>query len=318
MKAGTDHGICPTCGQLLVDTEMFKRVRRAQAAADKSARARLRGDIEAEVAAKNSASDSRAKARIEDLQHRVDELQRQLDTRGAHDRGIDHELDVLEVLKAGFPTDAIERNGRGGDLLHTVVSGGRDVGLIVYECKNAGTWQNAWVAKLKRDGRKRRTPYLVLVSRRLPARERGVCVRDDVVICEPAYLLPLAAVMRRWVISMQRAEAVATAADSKARRLYAYLAGDEFRADFAEISACASELDVQLAKERGAHERAWVGRLQVHKRLGAAVLTIGANLSIEFEDAVPTHIGAETVSAVGVTDSPVAVPIATNGQGAAR
>ena len=175
MQTGSKYGVCPTCGQSLVDHEMQKRVDRAQLTLEKAVRAKLQPDIEATAAAKSEAKHAAETARFK---KRIDQLQRQVDTSSAHDRGTGHERDVLGVLRTAFPGDRIERDGHRGDILHTVVDGGRDLGLILYECKNAGNWQNTWISKLKKNAPTRGTPYVVLVSRTLPANEHALCVRD--------------------------------------------------------------------------------------------------------------------------------------------
>lgn len=269
------YGACPVCGQSLVDETMRRRVEGATAASERSVRAKVRRAVEAEVSerleAKYAAENARAKVR-------ADQLQRQLDTRSAHDRGIKQEQDLLEALRTAFPRDRIERQGRGGDILHTVVHGDSDVGLILYESKNAGVWQNAWLAKLRQDGRKRHTPYLILVSRKLPAQESGLCVRRDVAVCEPPLVTHVAAIMRQWVIATYRADTLGQDQPDKPARIYRYLQSREFRADFEEILACSTELDAQLAAERNSHERVWDQRSRIHQRLRMARLTIGAKL----------------------------------------
>jgi hypothetical protein len=261
---------------------MRKTVDRALASTKRSLRATLLPDVEAELReeleVKYAEDNARAWARAQELQH-------QLDRRSAHDRGVGREHDVLAALKTAFPTDRIERDGRRGDILHTVVHAGHEIGLILYECKNAATFQNKWIAKLKDDGRKRRTPYLMLVSSRLPAKEAGICVREDVAICEPAHAANLAAIIRQWVIGMHRADAISQDAPEKARRVYDYLASDEFRSDFDTVVACSRELDEQIAAERTYHDSMWTGRDRVQERLRSATLMINANLASRMEGA---------------------------------
>lgn len=280
MKTMSKYGACPTCGQSLMDQAMLKRVERAKSTAERSLRVTLRAEIRADVEAQIKAKHAESEAR---LAARIDELQRQAEKRGAYDRGTCHEQDVIAALRAAFPNDRIERGGRRGDVLHAVVHRGREVGLILYECKNAGTWQNGWLAKLKSDGRKRRTPYLVLVTRKLPAKARGLCVRDDVAICEPAHAVPIALIVRQWVIGSHRAEAAAQEVPEKARRLYEYLGSAAFAADSGEIAECTHELGDQLESEREQHDRGWVRRERLQEQLRAAHLRIAARLEEEFE-----------------------------------
>jgi hypothetical protein len=260
---------------------MRKAVDHALASTERSLRAKLLSDAEAkareELEVKYAEDNARAWARAQELQH-------QLDRRSAHDRGVGREHDVLAALRTAFPTDRIERDGRRGDILHTVVHAGHEVGLILWECKNAATFQNKWIAKLKDDGRERRTPYLILVSSRLPAKEAGICVREDVTICEPAHAASLAAIVRHWVVAMHRADVISEDAPEKARRVYDYLASDEFRGDFDGIMACSRELNEQVAAERIYHDRMWTGRDRVQERLRTASLMINANLASRMED----------------------------------
>jgi hypothetical protein len=269
---------------------MRKRVARAYASMENSIRAKLLPDVEAkvreELEVKYAEDNARAWARAHELEH-------QLDPRSAHDRGVRREHDVLATLKTAFPTDRIERDGRRGDIVHTVVHAGHEVGLILYECKNTATFQSKWIAKLKDDGRKRCTPYVILVSSRLPAKEVGICVREDVAMCEPIHAASLAAIIRHWVIVTHRADLIAEDAPEKARRVYDYLASDEFRCDFDGIIACSRELDGQIAAERSYHDRMWAGRDRTQERLRTASLMINANLASRMEDATAsTETGA--------------------------
>jgi hypothetical protein len=282
MPTNTQHRTCPTCGQSLINEQMRQAVDRALTLTERSTRAKLLPDVEAtvreELEAKCAEENARAWARALELQH-------QLDRRSAHDRGIHREHDTMAVLGTTFPTDRIERDGRRGDILHTVVHADRDVGLILYECKNAATFQNKWITKLRDDGRKRRTPYLILVSSRLPAKEAGICVREDVAICEPNFAASVAAIIRQWAIASHRADAISQDPPDKARRVYDYLASDEFRGDFDAIIACSTQLDEQIATERNHHARIWAGRDRIQERLRTASLLVHANLASRMEDA---------------------------------
>jgi hypothetical protein len=281
MKSIPNYDVCPACGQPLIDAAMQRRVERAQATAERDLRAQLHADIEASVEERVRGEYAVGDAR---LRARIAELERQADTRSAYDRGVDHEHDVLGMLRSAFPTDRIDHHGRGGDVLQVVMHGDREIDPILYECKNEGAWKNAWLTKLKQDGRKRGTPYLVLVTRRLPAKASAFCVRDDIAICEPAHAVDIARIVRQWVISAYRADTAAKDAPEKARRLYNYLAGTEFRASFTEILVCANQLDTQDATERSQHERGWEKRSKLYEQLRAAHLRIDAKLEAEMEE----------------------------------
>ena len=69
--------------------------------------------------------------------------------------------------------------------------------------------------------------------------------------CEPAHVVPIATIMRRWVVGAHRASARGRDAPRKAERLYAYLASETFRGDFLAIVECAR---VEEVFQRPMHE----------------------------------------------------------------
>jgi len=277
---------CPTCGQSLLNAKMAERVERAMAAQEKSLRAKLRGGIKSEVAAELESKHAGEMARA---QAQVEALKRRLESKSAHDRGEVQERDVLEMLRAAFPADRLDRTGGGrrGDILHRVAYDGQDVGTILYECKDTATWQNRYVAKLKDDGRKQRTPYLVLVTGKLPAKVSGFCVRDDVVVCQPAHAVHLAQVIRRMVVETHRAGASAKDKSYKAQRLMEYLAGPGFRGAFEAVTSGLGELSDQLASERSSHERNWRRRQELHGDMLAQAHGVNDSIREIVEDKSP-------------------------------
>lgn len=124
----------------------------------------------------------------------------------------------------------------------------------------------------------------MLVTRKLPAKERGLCVREDIALCEPAHVAALASIIRRWVVVAHRARSTAHGAPRKAQRLYDYLAGDAFRADFTAVAACTRDLDAELSAERDQHKRTWGRRAHLQEQLKTAHLRISATLEEELAD----------------------------------
>src|SRR5262249_31525707 len=105
---------------------------------------------------------------------------------------------LLAELKAEFPGDHIEpvRHGaKGADIIHDIMDGSKKLGRIVYESKNVSTWQNEFVTKAKRYQTQYNTPYVLIVTRVLPRRKRGLCIVKDVPVVEPRMALDLAAIL---------------------------------------------------------------------------------------------------------------------------
>ncbi|MGH2764937.1 MAG: DUF2130 domain-containing protein [Actinomycetota bacterium] len=209
---------------------------------------------------------------VDALQRQKEELERRVERLTAQERGEFHEVDIFERLVQGFPGDKIEKRGRGGDILHTVrhQSGGRqrEAGLILYECKDTLRWSNDFITQIRKAGRSRKTPYLVLVTKAFPRGQKWVLVRNDVVIAHPAYAVYLAEVVRRMVIETDRAGLAASGHDEKTALLYEYLASDRFRQSFQAVVEAADQLSELLGSEKQAHERTWTRREHAYSDLG--------------------------------------------------
>jgi hypothetical protein len=121
------------------------------------------------------------------------------------------------------------------------------------------------------------------------AKERGLCIREDIALCEPDHVVALASIIRRWVIAAHRARTTRCAAQ-KAQRLYDYLAGDSFRVDLAAVAACTCDLDAELLTERDQHERTWGRRAHLQEQLRTAHLRISATLEGELAEDAPEPI----------------------------
>jgi hypothetical protein len=99
-------------------------------------------------------------------------------------------------------------------------------------------------------------------------KEAGLCVREDVAICESPHAANLAAIIRHSVVAMHRTDAITQDAPEKARSVYDYLASEEFRGDFKEITACSQALDDQIAAKRSHHDRIWASRDRLQEGCG--------------------------------------------------
>ena len=197
-----------------------------------------------------------------------------------------NEADIAEELAHAFPEDDIQREGKGGDILQTVrYQLGRkleEAGLILYECKDTKRWSNAFLKQIKADGQTHQTPYLLLVSRTLPANEECACVRDDVVIVDPLHVRHLAWIVRRAVIETHRAERAGQDRAGKTARLYEYLRSDEFRGQLSTLvgSERSSARGCRPSESRmsatgaaaSTHTRSWVATLWRSRRRSSASL----------------------------------------------
>ncbi len=312
----TDPARCPYCNQPLVSGAAVKHLHEAEEKLrrelSREAAAAAKGKIEeackaaerkvrAEAERERSKRERGLQRMIETLQNQNGDLERRLEGLNAPDRGDMNETDIARDLVEAFPEDEITRKGKGGDIVQ-VVRYQTDhkferAGVILYECKDTRRWSNSFIAQIKADGRTHRTPYLLLVSRALPAGEKDACIRDDVVIADAIHARHMARILRRMVIETHRAELAGRDRAGKTARLFEYLRSDQFREQLSAVVEVGARLSEMLQSERRDHERDWTKRQHIHDEL--------AHKSAAIEQHIQDIIEGETPSQAPPVDSVV-------------
>lgn len=279
--------VCPFCGQALVNSDAAEHLQRSQAAQERELQKRVSADanvlVEKRLAVERAqlekeaakTQDKRVKAlenMLKQIQEEKVQLERRVEKLSANERGDFHEIDVFEQLRQAFPGDKFERHGKGPDIRQVVYyETGRtaqQAGVVVYECKDTIRWQNGFVAQIRKAGTTQRTPYLILVTRAYPKGEKTVCVRDDVIVVQPALVCAITGIVRRMVIEAHRAGLRTDRHDEKTARLFEYLSSNDFRQTFSAIVAASDGLKSLLSEEKRAHERVWTRREHAYDDLG--------------------------------------------------
>ena len=79
------------------------------------------------------------KAKVLKLQSELQDMQRKLEGKSAHELGEGSEVDLFEQLRTTFEGDRIQRVPKGvngADVIHEVVHNGKVCGKIIYDAKN--------------------------------------------------------------------------------------------------------------------------------------------------------------------------------------
>ena len=261
-----------------VEEQLVAAKEKAKKVGSRKQREKLKEQIRNEVERDQAAHDRKLERTIEQMQRRNEELARRLEGLSAPDRGDQHEVDIFQRLVDAFPEDEITRKGRGGDIVEVVrYPSGRELavaGTILCECKDTQRWSNAFIDQIRADGHVRKTPYLLLVTRAFPRGEKGMAVRDDVVIADAAHSVHLARILRRLAIEAHRSGLTESDHAGKTARLYEYLNSEEFRDHLRAVVETGTRLDEMLQKERQAHERTWSQRHEIYTGLSRESVAI--------------------------------------------
>ena len=183
----------------------------ARAVAD--ARAKLVFEIEERAAEQHRLKDSEKDRQLADMRRQIEELKRKADQGSQQLQGEAGEEALEAILRNAFPTDDITGIGqgiRGADIHQVLVDarGGRP-GSILWECKNARHWSDAWVTKLKNDQRSLRADLAVIVTAALPKDCRRFMVVDGVLVTDFACAGALAAILRSHLLALAQARTAA-------------------------------------------------------------------------------------------------------------
>lgn len=180
------------------------------------------------------------------------------------------ELDLESKLKNAFIFDEITPIGKGvegGDIVQKVRNqAGKVAGTILWEAKRA-KWSPSWLPTLRENGRKFDATLVVLVSINMPKEIESFKVIDGVIVTSYAYLLPLAGILRRNVMSIASAKFTAENKDEKLESLYLYLQSEAFRNRFEAYAEGVIEMQNDLFSEKRSMERSWKRREKQIERM---------------------------------------------------
>ena len=278
---------CPLCDQALPDhltaEDLEARLLEREAKAAKAQEARVRADIEKELAPKTSQAIAEALtqqrealdkskadavnlAKAEEfeknqkLQKKLDELQRQLHQKTSNELGEGAEIDLYQELRIAFEDDRIKRIPKGepgADIRHEVVHNGETVGKILYDSKNHARWLTSFVEKLKKDQLADQADHAILSTSVFPSGEQQLVVRDGVIVANPARVVELVRLLREHMVRIHRLRLSSEERDDKTTALYEFIVSErygELIAQFDRIAENLLELDV---KEKKDHDRVW-------------------------------------------------------------
>jgi hypothetical protein len=222
--------------------------------------------VEAREAMEKAKTDAVNAERVKNFEEKVKleglvaDLQRKLQNKTAEELGDSAEIDLFEVLKAEFPTDDIQRVGRGkpgADVIHKVRHNGMVCGTIVYDSKNHKQWRTEFVTKLRDDQIAVRGEHAVLATHAFPKDKKQLHIDSGVVIANPARAVVIAMLLRQHLLQMHSLKVSNTERASKTEELYAFINSERFRQFLATITRGVEQLEALQAAEKKAHESTW-------------------------------------------------------------
>jgi len=221
------------------------------------------------------------------LQLKLQELQRQLEGKSAHELGETSELDLFEQLRSAFEGDRIRRVGKGingADVIHEIVHNGRTCGKIIYDSKNRNAWQNEFANKLRADKLAERADHAVLSSNKFPKGAQQLHNQDGVIVAHPARILALAEILRRNILQTHELRIGNEEREQKTVALYAFITSERCKQLLDLIDAQAVKMLELDATEEKAHRLTWERR----NKLIRSVKKVQGDLTFEIDRIIGT------------------------------
>ena len=227
-------------------------------------RATLVAETRDRLAEDHRLKDAEKERQLADMRRQIEDLKRRAEQGSQQLQGEAGEDQLEAALRAAFPMDNVSGIGQGirGADIHQVVLDARGMkgGSILWECKNAKNWSDAWIVKLKSDQRALHADVAVLVTASLPKGCARFAMLDGVIVTDFACAATLAAVLRHHLLQLAHARHAAIRKEDKLELLYRYLSGLEFRQRVEATVEAFSTMRADLDQERRAAERAWARR----------------------------------------------------------
>ncbi len=264
-------------------TDMKAEQEAALAARVQEAREALQRERDAAVLAEKA----KAFDETQRLHMKLQDLQRQLESKTSNELGEGSEIDLFEQLREAFPQDRIWRVGKGvngADVIQVVVHNGHECGKIIYDSKNRNAWQNEFVNKLRADKIAESADHAILSSNKFPKDRQQIHPQDGVIVANPARVAALAEILRGQVIRMHALRASGEEREQKTLDLYNFITSEHFKQLIDQVETQTAKMLDLDAKEQEAHRRLWDQR----NKLIRSVQKARGDLSFEVDRIICT------------------------------
>jgi hypothetical protein len=205
---------------------------------------------------------------IQDLNKKIKELQEQL-RKGTTPQveGLNLEEELVKELTKEFPEDKIEHHGKTGDIIHRVVFRGKQVGVILYECKKTTKYNNIFIDQVKKAMSFRQATYGILVTTAFKKNTAGFWVEKDILVVHPYGAVYIAHVLRKSIIEIYSLKINRMEMQRRSKELMRYVKSEDFKTAVEDTIYRTKSLYEMLLKERDGHQKTWNERYTHYKTI---------------------------------------------------
>lgn len=201
--------------------------------------------------------------------------------------GFRDEAELTQTLRKYYPSDDIQHKGKKGDVLHFIISDGKQAGIILYECKNTKTIDKSHISQASRDKQKRNANLAILVTRGKAKWFAGYDYKQDVHICHPLTVIPLINLLRDNLIKLAQSKLNPEEKATALQALQNYMANGKVHNVLNNISLNATRIAEDTSTEITTHYTIWNRRLENTKNIFIDALKLDNNIHLILDGKVP-------------------------------
>ncbi len=204
--------------------------------------------------------------------------------------GLEFEDRLCARLTREFPDDQIVHEGKGGDVLHTVISRRKPAGLILYECKRTQRIQRQHIEQAMRDKRNRHADFAILVT---TGQRRGFTGLDQdgpIILVAPLGVIPLVHLVRAHLLEVAKAKLSKDQQAKIATALVDYITSPVFKGPIEEAVAKATRARELLGSEIRSHLKMWEERHNLYHTVAWDLDHIRQNVERVLQGAKPVSL----------------------------
>jgi hypothetical protein len=191
--------------------------------------------------------------------------------------GLEFEDRLYARLRREFSDDRIVHEGKGGDILHTVLVDGKAAGLILYECKRCKRIQSDHVEQATRDKRSRQADFAILVTTGTRRGYTGLANDGPVLVVSPLGVIALAGLLRAQLLQMSRARLSRSQKEKVAAQALEYITGPMFKGPLEDAITRTRKARGLLEKEAKAHLQVWQERWDLYQTVDMDLASLSHN-----------------------------------------
>ena len=203
--------------------------------------------------------------KIADMKKSLEDANRRAEQGSQQSQGETPELLLEQTLRSLFPVDEIlevKKGEMGADIRQCVKTArGTVCGIILWESKRTKAWSDTWLTKLKEDIRRDNAHLGIIITEVLPSEfKKQIGNKDGIWITTPAFVEPLAHLLRKNLYDVAKEKAIKSLKQDKAGELYDLVTSNAFAQQIERMVEIYFYMKLQVNRERATSEKQWKQR----------------------------------------------------------